>query len=139
MESLGSVTKKVFEKHESHKLHQCFTASGAIRKGSLIMLNADGTVSEAAAATSELEVIGCSLETVADGEEVTAAVRGYVIVKGLATAVQDAGPVKLGTYDATTGLWHYTTVADLATEPVHGWALEEATAISQEIEVMIKN
>lgn len=100
MNILGQRTKKVvIYKHESHKLHQAFSVKEAeentILSGNPVMLNADGTISNYEGTGL---FIGCAITPGAAnvyppsslGKEITVAVRGYMIVRAIASEDIDA-------------------------------------------------
>lgn len=66
--------------------------------------------------------VGVSIHTATPGELLTAYVRGYTVVYGVADGAVTAGPVKVTGYDATQGYVKYA-VTTLTTNPV-GWALD---------------
>lgn len=68
--------------------------------------------------------VGVSIHTAVPGELLTAYVRGYTVVYGIADGTVTSGPVKVTGYDAINGYVKYA-VTTATTNPV-GWALDNA-------------
>ena len=68
----------------------------------------------------------------------TVATRGLCIVNALAKAALNAGPVNWDSFDKTLGMNMYNQTA-VDTTTYQGWALEVATAVNEEIRVLVRD
>jgi len=134
-ESLGSETKTLLIKSESHKMAHEFTALAALKKTQLVKLNTAGQIVALAADNSEHLHIGYVIHDVAAGKKGTVVMRGYSIIKGISTG-NNAGPVMYKGFDAVENLNSYATAT--SQDVCVGWALETAIA-DEEIFVVIKD
>lgn len=149
MNTYGNVTPKaIFLNIESHKLHETFTVgTGAtIYPGQTVKFDATGSVVPAVAGDTTKDRIGISIHGRAStdspfpygspGSEVTVIMRGFVRVRAEAGAALVPGPVKLSGLNATTKIPQYiqSVGGDTSND---GWSISVATAIGQEIEVVL--
>lgn len=104
--TLGTVTTSVFEHTpEAHKLHMEFTVTAAltVRKGDPVVFATNGRVQAAATAEPAWKIVGVAIMDGIAGEFVTIAMKAYCVVNAEAAAASlNAGPVKLGAWNATT-------------------------------------
>jgi len=109
--TLGTPTTSKFHiDPEAHKLSISFVVETGqtVNKGDAVVLTATGTVQSAALDDERTLVIGYSMHDGLADEEVTVVMRGYTVVNAEAAADSlDAGIVKLGAYNGTTGLREY--------------------------------
>lgn len=120
MNKLGTKTKAaVIYKHESHKLHQAFSVKEGeeILAGNPVKLEEDGTISNYAGTGVYLGVaINPSAAKMYPpsslGKEITIAVQGYMITRGLAdSAIEATGYVTPVANHATEAYYTYKTSA----------------------------
>lgn len=130
----GNETKSLFLHLEDGIAH-AFEASAAIKKGQAVKLDAAGTVSPVATATTLPKHIGFALNDAATGEMVTVSLRGRAIIWAEATAAQDAGMVKYGSYNSTTSRSVFT--ATTTDSEMHGWSIDQTTAANEAIRVIL--
>jgi hypothetical protein len=88
----------VFEYSENHKLHLEFMATGEIKKGAPVEINADGTVSALPVGGDTDTLIGVALMDAEDEELITVAVRGYAVVNAHTAGALNAGLVEYKGY-----------------------------------------
>lgn len=129
MNILGTKTKNAaIYKHESHKLHQAFSAADEVKDliyaGNPVALQTDGTIENFTGANGIYLGIATTPGAAnmyppsSLGKEVTVAVQGYMIVRGIASAeITEAGYVK--------------PVDNHATEPYFTYAPSELNAETQ--------
>lgn len=108
MYSTGSTTKNTFRNGpEVHKLHLEFTpaAGEVIHKGQPVVLEEDGTISGAVAASEEEDIIGVSIHegSSAYGDTVVIAMRAYTVIEAV---------------NGKVGVDAETTIAEMLAGPV---------------------
>lgn len=127
-------------KHESHKLHHEFeVGADGIKRGQPAVLNADGTISAAAAGAAGNTVVGYSVHNAAEGELATLVMRPFLIVFAQVNQATDAGPVAYGGQSNDDDDYaNFTAIAaagDMG--PQVGFALDPATAAGDMIRVAL--
>lgn len=155
MNLIGNKTpRSAIYKIESHKLHHAFNVKGGetIRKGQMVVIEEDGTISPFKSSSKLDKVIGVAVtdsinpayaETKQHGPiEVTVATIGYAIVWGAAgEATLKAGPVKpTGDLDSTNQYAKYSkiTVDDTTyAGNIRAINLTQATSDGDPIQVLI--
>lgn len=125
----------IFLNMESHKLHKAFEASAVIEVGQPVKFAVDGTIVPLLAADAAYLNLGVSIHKVAIGEEATIAMRGYAVITTTSLGALNAGPVKFSGIHATTKRPQYVAAIDAAT--TQGQAIDRATAIGQDVEVVL--
>lgn len=113
--TLGTATKRRFlHEAEAHKLHLEFVVETAqtVKAGDQVKLANNGKIQLAASTEPMVNIIGVALKDGAAGERVTVAMKAYCTVVGEAgAATLNAGPVKLGAWNATTLRREFTASA----------------------------
>lgn len=147
----GTTPRVVVYKSESHKLHQAFPVKASVKiyAGNPVAITLDGKI-ELLTKDNEANYLGIAVtdnnnpaykeSANADLVEVTVAVQGFMIINAIAEVALSAGPVEIGTVDATN---HFTTFktftqADAATRPVNFISLTKASAKGELIQVLCK-
>lgn len=138
MTKLGGKSKTIFLKGpEAHKLHNEFEVKTAkVSVSQPVVLNADGTVSPAAAAAKKNTIIGYSIHNGQPGELVTVAMVGFTMIYAMNTAALNAGPVKVGAMSNVDPDYLTVSTATDATDQV-GWAIDAATAANDIVRVVL--
>lgn len=143
--TLGTETVSRFKNEaEAHKLHLEFEVETGqtVKAGDQVKLANNGKIQLAATAEPLVNVIGVALKNGAAGERVTVAMRAYCTVVGEAGAASlNAGPVKMGAWNGTTGRREFATSAgatahEKLAETV-GYNLTQATSDGDEILVAL--
>lgn len=112
--------------------HVEFEASGTIMKGAPVKLHTNGTIRAIASGDAAGLRMGVAMHAAVSGENVTVCTRGLGVTIGIADAVQNAGIVKV-----TGGTSPHTEYgAATNTTDMHGWALDAAAAIGDQIRVL---
>lgn len=145
--TLGSVTTARFEHDpEAHKLHIEFdiVSAQSVYKADPVVLGTNGKVQAAASGDSVYKLLGVSIHdgTAVAGKRVTISMKGYCVVNAEASgASQNAGPVEIGSWNATTGLRGYAAItgADDAAKTARavGFQLTQVTSIGDKIRVCL--
>ena len=137
--TIGSTTKTLFLKQESHKLFEEFTVASAttIKKGQFVKLDTAGKLVATVKAAAAQENIGIAMQDGTAGTLITVMMRAYAITYCEAgTASMNAGPVCLFTtaYNGTSG---YASVDDASVDHTLqvGWALDAATSAGDIVRV----
>lgn len=138
--SLGSQTKTLFLKQESHKLFEEFevAATRSVKKGQPVILVTGGYIDAAVKAGAAQASVGIAMQDGAAGELVTVMTRGFAITYAEAgTTALVPGPVSLHTtaFNTATGYVEVDDAAIDATTQV-GWALDNATNAGDIIRVL---
>ena len=136
MNYAGQTTPQAtFLTSEVHKLHKEFNYAATVEIGQPVKLTSTGQVTPLEATDSAHLSIGHSVHRRVAGQDGTVMMRGFTELTVEASAIQNAGPVKWASYNTTSKRSRYAAAADAAT--TQGHALEAATAIGQQITVVI--
>ncbi len=143
--TLGSTTVSRFKNEaEAHKLHLEFEveAGQSVNAGDQVELAANGKIQQAGTAEPFVNVIGVALKNGAAGDKVTVAMKAYCTVVGEAAAASlNAGPVKLGAWNGTTGRREFAASAGATAHEklaeVVGYNLTQVAADGDEILVAL--
>lgn len=150
----GTTPRVVIYKSESHKLHQAFLVKASVKiyAGNPVAITAEGTI-ELLTKDNEANYLGIAVtdninpaykgSANAGPVEVTVAVQGFMIINAISEADLNAGPVEIGTMDATnpnhfTKFKTFTQAAGAATRPVNFISLTKASAKDELIQVLCK-
>lgn len=151
----GTTPRVVIYKSESHKLHQAFPVKASVNvkiyAGNPVAITPEGTI-ELLTKGNEANYLGIAVtdsinpaykESANAGlVEVTVAVQGFMIINAISEAALDAGPVEIGTGDATNHFTKFKTFtqagADAATRPVNFISLTKASVKDELIQVLCK-
>lgn len=148
---MGEKTPKAkIYKHESHKLHQAFniTAGKNVYVSAPVILEPDGTVRNIEPTDDFAHSIGCAItdsitpaypDTLQSGGfEVTIAMRGYMIVRGVSAGAMQAGFVKpTGNYTEMYTEYEESDPVSTPTDPAIALLLSPATAAGQLIDILL--
>lgn len=151
----GTTPRVAIYKSESHKLHQAFPVKASVKiyAGNPVAITTEGTI-ELLTKDNEANYLGIAVtdnnnpaykESANAGPvEVTVAVQGFMIINAISEDKLDAGPVEIGTVDATNPN-HFTKFktftragADDATRPMNFISLTKASAKDKLIQVLCK-
>lgn len=141
MELAGTPTKRaLFLNVESHKLMLGFPlASGAsFKKGQPLKLTATGEVTPLLAADAAYLKIGTALHDSTTKEpEITVIMKAHLVITTISGAALNAGPVKFSAMGTGDNIDRSIYVAATDIDTTQGWALDNATAAGQEIQVAL--
>ena len=140
--AFGEQTETIFLNDvEAHKLHIAFTvAVGAtIKKGVPVKLNATGEITTVIGdGTDAHAIIGYSIQDAVAGDICTIGVRGYAVVYARAKTAIVPGPVFYALQDSVEPEYSMYEDTAVTAANMNGWSLDAATALHDEIRVLLK-